>query len=368
MVGDMAERTSNLTSNAMTNAGASGSTYAGAGVNIAEGARAVDLLKAAVKRTHGPEVLAGVGAFGGMFDARALKDMDAPVLVASTDGVGTKTRVAGRMDQWDTVGQDLVNHCVNDILVQGARPLFFMDYVAAARLDAEQVATIVGGMATACQQNGCALLGGETAEMPGIYQDYEIDVAGTIVGVVDRAKIVDGSRIQAGDAILALPSTGLHTNGYSLARRALAELDWNLPTQNGNAPSIGEMLLAVHRSYLGPVTQLQQAGIDIRGMAHITGGALPENFPRLFRSNDLAGEFQRGTWPVPPIFDLIQEMGHITDEEMFNVFNMGIGLCVVVPQAQVDVVLATLGPNEAYAVGNIVPRASNRAGDAVIIN
>jgi len=348
-----------LTSNAAGNAN---NTYAAAGVNIAEGARAIDLLKAAVKRTHGPEVLAGVGAFGGMFDAGALKDMDAPVLVASTDGVGTKTRVAARMGNWDTVGQDLVNHCVNDILVQGARPLFFMDYVAAARLDAEQVAAIVGGMAEACVQNKCALLGGETAEMPGIYQDYEIDVAGTIVGVVERAQIVNGSRIQTGDAILALPSTGLHTNGFSLARRALAELDWNTPLAKGNGASIGEMLLAVHRSYLEPVSQLQQAGIDIRGMAHITGGGLPENFPRILQG-ELAGQFQRGAWPVPPIFDIIQELGNISDEEMFRVFNMGIGLCVVLPQAQVDAALATLGNQGSYQVGEIVPRMS----EAVII-
>jgi phosphoribosylformylglycinamidine cyclo-ligase len=334
-------------------------SYAASGVDINEGTRAVELMKAAVKSTHGPQVLAGIGAFGGMFDASALKAMRSPVLVASTDGVGTKTKVAARLGRWDSVGQDLVNHCINDILVQGAKPLFFMDYVAAAKLDAVQVSTIVGGMATACKQIGCALLGGETAEMPGIYQDNEIDVAGTIVGAVDRDNVIDGARIQAGDVILALPSTGLHTNGYSLARRVLSELDWaqNYPQLGG---TVGDALLAVHRPYLSEVTRLQAADISIHGLAHITGGGLPDNFPRIL-PDGLAGAFHKGSWPVNPIFEMIQELGHVPEEEMFHAFNMGIGLCVVLPKDQAQQAITLLG--EGYLVGEI----TQTEGEAVII-
>ena len=337
-------------------------TYASSGVSITEATRAVDLMKAAVRSTHGPEVLAGIGAFGGMFDASALKQMQSPVLVASTDGVGTKTKVAAQMGRWDTVGQDLVNHCVNDILVQGARPLFFMDYVAAAKLDAVQVATVVNGMALACKQNGCALLGGETAEMPGVYVDGEIDVAGTIVGVVDRAQVLDGSRVQAGDVILALPSTGLHTNGFSLARKVLGALDWDKPYEQLGG-TIGEALLATHRSYLPAYDYLIQAGVDIHGMAHITGGGLPDNFNRILR-NDLAGVFHKRTWPVLPIFEMIQELGHVSENEMFHVFNMGIGMCVAMGKAQA--VIAQKALSESYIVGEIVQRVDGKTQVQII--
>lgn len=338
------------------------SSYAASGVSISEGTRAIDLMKAAVKSTHGPEVLAGIGAFGGMFDASALKQMQSPVLVASTDGVGTKTKVAASMNRWDTVGQDLVNHCVNDILVQGARPLFFMDYVASSKLNADQVATIVSGMAMACKQNGCALLGGETAEMPGVYLDGEIDVAGTIVGVVDRANAVDGSRVKTGDVILALPSVGLHTNGFSLARKVLGALDWaQWYEQLGG--SIGEALLATHRSYLSAYNKLVQSGIAIHGMAHITGGGLPDNFDRILRP-DLVGVFQKGTWPVLPIFEMIQEVGHVPDDEMFHVFNMGIGLCVVLDAAQAVQAQQSLG--EGHIVGEIAKRVGEEAQVRVV--
>ncbi|MEZ4647158.1 MAG: AIR synthase related protein, partial [Chloroflexota bacterium] len=202
------------------------SAYAQAGVDIAAGQQATDLMKTAVHATFGPEVLSGVGSFGGLYAISKLQAMDEPVLVASTDGVGTKTMVAAQMQRWDSIGQDIVNHCINDILVQGAVPLFFMDYVASSRLNPQQIATIVGGAAQACQAAGCALLGGETAEMPGVYQPGELDLVGTIVGVVERGKLIDGLRIQAGDAILGLPSAGLHTNGYTLARAILSNLDW----------------------------------------------------------------------------------------------------------------------------------------------
>jgi phosphoribosylformylglycinamidine cyclo-ligase len=334
--------------------------YARSGVNIGEGNRAVELMKDAVRSTHDARVLAGIGAFGGMFDASALKAMAAPVLVASTDGVGTKTKVAAALGRWDSIGRDLVNHCVNDILAQGAQPLFFMDYIAASKLDAAQAATVVTGMAMACRENGLALLGGETAEMPGVYVDGEMDVAGTIVGVVDRGRAIDGSRIAAGDAILGLPSNGLHTNGYSLARRALDGLDWRVPRMELGV-SIGDALLAVHRSYLSQFRKLEAAGIDIHGIAHITGGGLLENVPRILPSN-LSAIFHVGAWPVPPIFKLIQQrLGDVARDDLYRAFNMGIGLCVVVAQADAARALAALG--EGAVVGEIV----RRTGSAVVL-
>lgn len=325
--------------------------YARTGVNIAAGQRATELMAAAVRATYGPEVLAGLGAFGGMYDAMALKEMTAPVLVASTDGVGTKTKVAARLGWWDTIGRDLVNHCVNDILVQGARPLFLLDYIAAARLDPEQMATIVGGVATACREARCALLGGETAEMPGVYEPGEVDLVGTIVGLVERERVLDGARIQAGDVILGLPSTGLHTNGYSLARHVLASLDWAVPLPElGCSP--GEALLAIHRSYLEPVQRLWAAGVEVRGLTHITGGGLWDNPPRILPPG-VGALIRRGSWPEPPIFGLIQRLGQVSDKEMFHVFNMGLGMLAVVPPEHVPLAQATL-PDDVYVVGEIV--------------
>ena len=327
--------------------------YAQAGVDIAAGNRAVELMRDAVRATHGPEVLAGVGAFGGVFDATRLKAMQSPLLVASTDGVGTKVMVAARMNRWGTVGQDLVNHCVNDILVQGARPLFFMDYVASGKLEPEVIAGVVGGMAVACRQNGCALLGGETAEMPGVYRDGELDVAGTVVGVLERAGLIDGSRIEVGDAILALPSSGLHTNGYSLARKALEDLDWMEARDDLNGQSVGDALLAVHRSYLEPVTRLLEAGVSVRGLAHITGGGLMDNLPRIF-ADGIGAVVRRGSWPEPAIFKLIQTHGEVSSLEMFHAFNMGLGMLVVVPVAELERVQNML---ECFLVGEIVAGA-----------
>jgi len=333
------------------------SAYSQAGVDIEAGNRATRLMTEAVRSTYGAEVLAGIGAFGGLFDASVLKQMDAPVLVASTDGVGTKTKVAARLNRWDTIGQDLVNHCINDILVQGARPLFFLDYVASSRLNPEQIAAVVGGVATACRQVGCALLGGETAEMPGVYESGELDLAGTIVGVVERARLVDGGSIQENDLILALPSTGLHTNGYSLARRVLADLNWD-ETLSDLGCSVSDALLAVHRSYLEPVQRLWAAGVDIRGMAHITGGGVIDNLPRILPVG-LGAVIDRGTWREPTIFDLIQEIGGITDDEMFHVFNMGLGMLIVVAADQVETAQNILA--EAARVGSIV------AGDGTVL-
>lgn len=327
--------------------------YSRAGVDIEAGSRATRLMTEAVRSTYGAEVLAGIGAFGGLYDAGALKALDAPVLVASTDGVGTKTKVAAQLGRWETIGQDLVNHCVNDILVQGARPLFFLDYVASARLDPEQIAAIVGGVAAACRAVGCALLGGETAEMPGVYEAGEIDLAGTIVGVVERERIIDGARIQPGDAILALPASGLHTNGYSLARRVLAARDWTQPLPELGG-SIGDALLAVHRCYLEPVSCLR--GLDLRGLAHITGGGVIDNLPRIFPPG-VGAVIRRGTWPEPPIFGLIQSVGQVDAAEMFHVFNMGLGLLIVLPAAQAAAAQALVP--EAALVGEIVAGAGS---------
>jgi phosphoribosylformylglycinamidine cyclo-ligase len=331
-------------------------TYAEAGVDIAAGTRAVELMTAAVRSTYGPEVLAGIGAFGGLFDASALKQLRDPVLVASTDGVGTKTKVAAALDRWDTIGQDIVNHSINDILVQGARPLFFLDYVAASKIDAGRIAAVVGGCAAACREAGCALLGGETAEMPGVYEPGEIDLAGAIVGVVERADIIDGKRIQPGDAIIGLPSTGLHTNGYSLARRALAGLDWRAPLAELGGP-VGEALLAVHRSYLRPVQALRAAGVDVRGLAHITGGGMPDNLPRIL-PDGTAALIRRGAWPEPPLFGLIQRLGSVPDDELFHVFNMGLGMLAVMPQSHIARALDAL-PGDAHHVGEIVAGHGN---------
>lgn len=326
-------------------------SYREAGVDIEAGARAVQLMKAAVQATYGPEVLAGIGAFGGLFEASALQGMNAPVLVASTDGVGTKTKIAAALGRFETIGVDLVNHCVNDILVQGARPLFFLDYIAASRLNPEMVAQVVGGLAAACRAVGCALLGGETAEMPGVYEPNEFDLVGTIVGVVERQQIIDGQTIVPGDAIIGLASTGLHTNGYSLARRVFEGWDLQAAVPELGQP-LGEVLLAPHRTYLAEVRQLWTNGITIKGMAHITGGGLIDNPPRILPAG-AAVRLQRGSWPIPPIFRLIQREGNIEEEEMARTFNLGLGMLIMVSGEEVDSALRLLG-NGVWRVGEII--------------
>ncbi|MBE2225139.1 MAG: phosphoribosylformylglycinamidine cyclo-ligase, partial [Anaerolineae bacterium] len=317
------------------------SAYANAGVDIAAGHEATQLMKTAVQATFGPEVLSDVGSFGGLYSAMALKTMKSPVLVASTDGVGTKTMVAAAMNRWDTIGQDIVNHSLNDILVQGAQPIFFLDYVASSKLDPQKIADVVGGAAKACQEANCALLGGETAEMPGVYQPGELDLVGTIVGVVEKEHVINGRSLQAGDIILGIPSSGLHTNGYTLARTVLAELDWHTP-EPILGTTIGEALLAVHRSYLSHIRQLWFAGVTIHGLAHITGGGLIDNPPRIF-PDGLGAALKQGSWPIPPIFSLIQQLGSIPDAEMHHVFNMGLGMLVIVPPDQAELVKKILG-------------------------
>ncbi|RTR30753.1 phosphoribosylformylglycinamidine cyclo-ligase [Deinococcus radiophilus] len=325
----------------MTNQTESQSAYARAGVDIDAGHRAVDLMKDAVARTHTPAVLGGIGGFGGLFSLSGLQDMADPVLVASTDGVGTKTKVAVRTGRFGGLGHDIVNHCVNDILVQGARPLIFLDYVAMGRLSPERVAEVVTGAAQACEALGVALLGGETAEMPGVYVEGELDIVGTIVGAVDRPALIDGQRIQEGDSVIALPSAGLHTNGYSLARMALDDLDWAEARDDLNGERLEDLLTVPHRAYLSAYDAVQGAGAEVRGMAHITGGGLVHNPPRVFPGG-IGMRVDTASWTVPPLFELIVERSGTPREEAFEALNMGVGFLFIVPAAQQEQALTAL--------------------------
>jgi phosphoribosylformylglycinamidine cyclo-ligase len=305
----------------------SGADYRQAGVDIDAGNEAVRRIKTLARETYTPGVLSGVGSFGGLFALGS--GIPDPVLVASADGVGTKLKVAFLTDVHDSIGVDLVNHCVNDILVQGASPLFFMDYLATGRLSPAVAEQIVSGMARACRENGCALLGGETAEMPGFYAPGEYDVAGFIVGVVARAKVIDGASIRPGDRLIALPSSGLHTNGYSLARHIV--FDVLRLTVASHVPELGETvgaaLLRPHRSYLRQVVPLLERGW-IKGMAHITGGGITENLPRTLPART-GFSLDRDSWAIPPLFTWLQEAGNLPESEMFRAFNMGVGLILV---------------------------------------
>jgi len=305
------------------------SRYKESGVDIDAANRAKRRLGALVRGTWRDEVLSDIGNFGGLFEVPARYER--PVLVSSVDGVGTKLRVAFMANRHDTVGEDLVNHCVNDILVQGAEPLFFLDYFACGALDPDVVAGVVGGLARGCSENGCALIGGETAEMPGFYADGEYDLAGCIVGVVERSGVIDGTEIEPGDEVWALPSSGLHTNGYSLARKVIFEeaglgVGDDIP---GTGATAAGALLAVHRSYLPEFRALRDR-IDIRGLAHITGGGLLENIPRILPEGR-AVEIDTASWSVPPLFTFLEERGRIERREMYRVFNMGIGMVLIVP-------------------------------------
>jgi phosphoribosylformylglycinamidine cyclo-ligase len=320
------------------------SAYSASGVDINAGNKAVELMSAAVRSTYGPEVLLGIGAFGGLFDVSRLKQMEAPVLVASTDGVGTKTMVAAAMGSYASIGQDIVNHCINDILVQGAEPLFFLDYIASPKLDPQVIATVVGGVSAACREAGCALLGGETAEMPGVYQPGELDLAGTIIGLVERAEIIDGSSIVPGDVLLGLPSSGPHTNGYSLIRRIFDRAAYGRYADRLGRP-LGEALVEPHRSYLPHVRALREA-VTIKGLAHITGGGFVDNIPRILPEG-CGVALERGAWQVPPLFQLIEQEGQVDHDEMYRVFNMGMGMVVIVAAGQAQAALAEAGPGAA---------------------
>lgn len=305
------------------------SSYRDAGVDIDQANIAKKRIKTLARRTFTRGVLTEIGGFGGLFSLGSKKRSQL-VLVSSVDGVGTKLKVAFATGVHHTVGKDLVSHCVNDILVQGATPLFFMDYIATGRMVPEIIAKVVAGVAAGCSEAGCALLGGETAEMPGFYKDGEYDLAGFIVGVVDKAKIIDGRNIQPGDAILGLPSAGLHTNGYSLARKLLLERPgYNVETRlPGLKKPIGETLLAPHLNYLPVLKPLIDRGW-VKGMAHITGGGLTENIPRVLPSGCIS-VIRVGTWPGLPVFGIIQKLGRIDEQEMLRTFNMGIGMVVIV--------------------------------------
>lgn len=324
--------------------------YAAAGVDVDLGNQVKSGIHALVQSTHGPEVLGKIGGFGGLFrpDFRGMKD---PVLVSSVDGVGTKLKIAFATDRHDTIGQDLVNHCINDIAVIGARPLFFLDYLAGASLDPKVFTQILRGFAKACREGGCALIGGETAQMPGMYQPGEYDVAGTIVGVVDRAKLLDGSRLRKGDVLLGLPANGLHTNGYSLARKILLEqaglpLDRPLP---GTKISLARELLKVHRNYQPQLSALPKGWL--KAAAHITGGGLIDNPPRVLPP-DLDAVIDVHSWRKPVIFSTLQELGRVDAEEMYQVFNMGIGMLAMVAPRHATEAARLLG---ARPIGRIEP-------------
>jgi phosphoribosylamine--glycine ligase/phosphoribosylaminoimidazole synthetase len=325
--------------------------YAEAGVDIEAGKRAVQRMRSSVEATYGPQVLSGLGAFGGLFDAADLQGMARPVLASSTDGVGTKVAVAAQAGMPQGIGQDIVNHCINDILVQGARPLFFMDYIAAGTLDPDWVAEIVVGMAAACRAAGCVLLGGETAEMPGVYRDGSLDVAGTIVGVVERERVLPRGDIRAGDVLIGLASSGLHTNGYSLARKVFEGVDLRHTYPEIGRP-LGEALLVPHRSYLEmllPVLE-EQPG-RVKALAHITGGGFFENLPRAL-PRGLGARICPADWPIPALFQLIETRGRVPREEMFRVFNMGVGMVVVTAPEHAGSLLAALG--EGWPIGEVL--------------
>ncbi len=328
--------------------------YRRAGVNIEAGEDAVKKIKTLARSTFRPEVLQGLGGFGGLF-APDLKNLKEPVLVAGCDGVGTKLKIAFAAGKHDTVGIDCVAMCVNDILVQGAEPLFFLDYLAVGKLLPEQVAEVVSGVANGCRQSGCALLGGETAEMPGFYPPGEYDMAGFAVGLVDRETIVDGSAIRENDVVIGLASSGLHSNGYSLARKVLLEeAGLSLAeTQPAFGVTLAEEMLRPTVIYVRPVLEALK-NFTVRGMANITGGGLPGNIPRILPKG-LHAELDPDKWPVPPIFELIEELGPVRREEMFRAFNMGIGYCLVVPAAESGKLIEhfTTRGLDAYEIGKI---------------
>ncbi|MBS1822873.1 MAG: phosphoribosylformylglycinamidine cyclo-ligase [Acidobacteria bacterium] len=330
-------------------------SYADAGVDISAADKSKHRIKMLARKTFNKQVLSEIGGFGGLF-ALDLAKYPNPVLVSSADGVGTKLKVAFDLGIHHTVGQDLVNHCVNDIAVQGATPLFFLDYLATGKLENSVVEKVVQGISDACRANGCALIGGETAQMPGFYADGEYDLAGTIIGAVSRDRIVTGDGIKVGDVLLGLPSNGLHTNGYSLARKLLFEVAKYGPEQYVNElkDKTGAALMRVHRSYLAIIRKLTNADV-VSGMAHITGGGITENLPRIFPKG-MGAQVDLASWQVPPLFEHLQQLGNVERDEMLRTFNMGIGLIVVVPAEKVKKAKAILNrANERhYIIGRTV--------------
>ena len=333
--------------------------YKDAGVNIDAGNEVVKRIKADVASTHTKMVLTGIGSFGGLYDiGEVLKNYKNPVLVQSIDGVGTKLSVARLMNKYDTVGEDIVNHCCDDLLAMGARSLTFLDYVAHAKLEPKVMQDMVAGMSKACRENGVSLLGGETAEMPGTYMEGEHDIAGCITGIVEKDKIITGEKIKEGDIVLGLPSSGLHTNGYSLARKIIFDLARNKVNTKIEeiGMTVGEALLKVHINYSKPVLEMLDNGIEIKGIAHITGGGFIENIPRVLPEN-LDVEITLNTWPILPIFSYLQKMGKVEQEEMYRVFNMGIGLVLIVPadeKEKIEKILSKFPNFKIFEIGKII--------------
>jgi phosphoribosylformylglycinamidine cyclo-ligase len=335
-------------------------SYADAGVDITSGDRSKQRIKMLARKTFNKQVLSEIGGFGGLF-ALDLEKFPNPVLVSSADGVGTKLKVAFELGIHHTVGQDLVNHCVNDIAVQGATPLFFLDYLATGKLEDMVIERVVQGISEACRANGCALIGGETAQMPGFYGDGEYDLAGTIVGAVSREKIITGEHIQIGDVLMGLPSNGLHTNGYSLARKLLFEVAKYGPEQYVNElkDKTGAALMRTHRSYLSVIKKLTGAEL-VSGMAHITGGGITENLPRILPKG-MGALVDLASWTVPPLFEHLQHLGNVEQEEMLRTFNMGIGLIVVIPAEQIKKAKAVLNrANERHCIIGRVVRGERK--------
>lgn len=336
--------------------------YRDAGVNIDEAGRAVAQIKKMAQRTFNRGVLTPIGTFGACY---ALNGWKKPVLVSSVDGVGTKLKLAFLTGRHDTIGQDLVNHCVNDIAVQGAIPLFFLDYLAVGKLDAEVAASVISGIARACRQNGCALIGGETAEMPGLYAPGEYDLAGAIVGAAERSDLITGRKIRVGDVLIALPSTGLHTNGYSLARKLLFEVAGFQPNtwRHELGTTVAEELLKIHRSYLESIRALIDAKL-LKGAAHITGGGITDNVPRMLPEN-LSAAIDASAWPVPPIFRLLRELGNMPEDDWRRTLNLGVGMVLAVAEkdsARAEHLLKRLGET-CYVIGYVI--RATRSGPRV---
>jgi len=330
------------------------SSYKDAGVDVEAGYEGVRLMKKDVQRTFRPEVLTDIGGFGGLFALNKDK-YEEPVLVSGTDGVGTKLKIAFMMDKHDTIGIDCVAMCVNDIACSGAEPLFFLDYIALGKNKPEKVAEIVKGVADGCVMAGCSLIGGETAEMPGFYPVDEYDVAGFAVGIVDRKKIIDGKKIKAGDKLIGISSSGIHSNGYSLVRKVLAPTVEKLSEEvKALGTTLGEELLKPTRIYVKTILDLKDK-FEIKGISHITGGGFYENMPRMLPEG-LGIKVKKGTWPILPIFDLLQSLGNISEKDMFNTFNMGIGMAIAVDREIADEVVAYLNKDKenAYIIGEIV--------------
>ena len=327
-------------------------TYADAGVDIDAGNRAVELMKESVRATYRPEVIGDLGGFGGLFALNSGKYRE-PILVSGTDGVGTKLKLAFMADKHDTIGQDAVAMCVNDILVQGAEPLFFLDYIAVDKVDAEKVANIVQGVARACKESGCALIGGETAEMAGFYSQGEYDIAGFCVGVVEKSKMITGDKVAPGDVLLGLPSSGVHSNGFSLVRKVFDMTKESLDTYYDElGKTLGEALLAPTRIYVKAMKSVKNAGVKVKGCSHITGGGFYENIPRML-PDGIRAVVKKDSYEVPAIFRLMQKKGNITDEMMYNTYNMGLGMVLALDPADVDKTMEALkaAGETAYVVG-----------------